>query len=212
VVGCLNDVEVGQTEARTTEAPVADAAPQCVPISCGGRTLQCGDCKDNDKDGLVDANDPDCYGPCSNSEATLAGRTQPCETSTCFFDFDCGSGNDQHCMDLVPNGCDCHGCCQVGAGSVSLASVDSKGKPTCTFATLSDPGACQACTLDPACSNPCDACEVCFDSVLLNDGCTAAADCADSVCPAGSAACSPQCGIGCDDGLACITGCCVDPR
>src|SRR5438132_13609674 len=40
----------------------------CYVTSCAGHVLQCGDCVDNDGDGLVDSHDPECLGPCDNTE------------------------------------------------------------------------------------------------------------------------------------------------
>jgi hypothetical protein len=185
------------------------AGTECAPVRCGGPVLACGDCIDNDEDGLIDAHDPDCFGPCSDSESSFAGRAQPCDNQACFFDFDCGSGNDERCMELVPNGCDCHGCCQVDGAAVSLGSVGANGRPTCRFELLGDDDACQPCTLDPDCENPCDECERCFADEA--DDCDREPQCGNRACPAGVEPCRPECGFACDDGLACITGCCVDP-
>lgn len=211
LVGCLDDVEVGQTSTASGGAERVDAAYECVPTRCGGPLLECGDCIDNDEDGLVDHLDPDCFGPCSDTEAALLGRPQPCDTGACFFDFDCGGGNDQRCANLVPNGCDCHGCCQVGDLAVALGSVGAAGEPSCTADTLTDPDACQPCTQDPACTNACDECESCFDDRLADDPCARPPGCAEPACPDGVEPCSPQCGIPCPAALVCITGCCVDP-
>ncbi|NIR38743.1 MAG: hypothetical protein GWO22_23075, partial [Actinobacteria bacterium] len=58
----------------------------------------CGDCMDNDGDGLVDCDDPDCLGPCDNNEEGLyhelpGGDTPQCKLD-CYYDKDQGSGND----------------------------------------------------------------------------------------------------------------------
>ncbi|MDP3277191.1 MAG: hypothetical protein Q8Q09_18525 [Deltaproteobacteria bacterium] len=71
----------------------------CRPVACGGRLLECGDCVDNDGDGRIDERDPECLGPCDNTEGPvlLAGvggeAGGPCR-SDCYFDFGNGSGND----------------------------------------------------------------------------------------------------------------------
>jgi len=78
-----------------------DASPTggCVVTECGGHVLACGDCLDNDGDGLIDSWDPECLGPCDNTEgpelnAGVGGETGgPCK-SDCYFDFGNGSGND----------------------------------------------------------------------------------------------------------------------
>ena len=71
----------------------------CRRTACGGRVTECGDCLDNDADGVADERDPECLGPCDNSEgpaltAGVGGETGgPCQ-SDCYFDFGNGSGND----------------------------------------------------------------------------------------------------------------------
>jgi hypothetical protein len=71
----------------------------CHPTECNGHLLECGDCMDNDGDGLTDYRDPECLGPCDNTEgpallAGVGGETGgPCKAD-CYFDFGNGSGND----------------------------------------------------------------------------------------------------------------------
>jgi len=71
----------------------------CHITSCDGHTLECGDCEDNDGDGVVDSHDPECLGPCDNTEgdvllAGVGGETGgPC-AADCYFDFGNGPGND----------------------------------------------------------------------------------------------------------------------
>lgn len=76
------------------------AAPwRCYVTACAGHTLECGNCTDNDGDGLVDSHDPECLGPCDNTEgpglaAGVGGETGgPC-LADCYFDFGNGPGND----------------------------------------------------------------------------------------------------------------------
>lgn len=68
------------------------------PIACQGHIYQCGDGVDNDGDGLIDAADPDCLGPCDNTEDSYYGgipgqNNAPCRQD-CYFDQDTGPGND----------------------------------------------------------------------------------------------------------------------
>jgi hypothetical protein len=77
-------------------APV-DPGP-CVPVTCGGASRQCGNCRDDDADGSIDASDPDCLGPCDDSERDLYSGTATrvtgnCRTD-CYFDRNAGSGDD----------------------------------------------------------------------------------------------------------------------
>lgn len=66
--------------------------------TCQGHVYQCGDLVDNDNDGLIDSEDPDCLGPCDNTEGSyyggIPGQAGPACTVDCYFDQDSGSGND----------------------------------------------------------------------------------------------------------------------
>ncbi|HTM45355.1 MAG TPA: hypothetical protein VL137_10395, partial [Polyangiaceae bacterium] len=71
----------------------------CYQITCANHLLECGDCQDTDNDGLIDSHDPECLGPCDNTEgpaltAGVGGETGgPC-LADCYFDFGNGPGND----------------------------------------------------------------------------------------------------------------------
>jgi len=92
-----------------------DGGP-CVPVGCDPtHTYQCGDCIDNDGDGLVDARDPDCLGPCDNNESGFdidipGGGRAPCKRD-CYYDTNDGAGDDgcaydTRCDPLMPEiGC-----------------------------------------------------------------------------------------------------------
>jgi hypothetical protein len=70
----------------------------CVPTPCQGHIYQCGDCIDNDGDGKIDSEDPDCLGPCDNTESSyyggIPGQAGAACIVDCYFDQDSGSGND----------------------------------------------------------------------------------------------------------------------
>jgi hypothetical protein len=71
----------------------------CYVTECDGHLLECGDCEDNDGDGRSDAWDPECLGPCDNTEgpaltAGVGGESGGACKSDCYFDFGNGSGND----------------------------------------------------------------------------------------------------------------------
>lgn len=72
----------------------------CYQITCNGKLLECADCEDNDGDGLIDAADLECLGPCDNTEGPVlapgvGGETgEQCKPRDCFFDFGNGPGND----------------------------------------------------------------------------------------------------------------------
>lgn len=82
-----------------TETGLRDVVTACSPVWCDPKHLyQCGDCWDNDGDGLADMDDPDCLGPCQNTEESFSGAIPgqnhaACEQD-CYFDPDSGSGND----------------------------------------------------------------------------------------------------------------------
>src|SRR5437773_4343797 len=46
---------------------VHDGAVLCFPATCQGKLYECGDCTDNDGDGKIDSEDPDCLGACQNN-------------------------------------------------------------------------------------------------------------------------------------------------
>ncbi len=85
------------TGATGTGATGSGGAPTIA--QCQGKTYQCGDTVDNDKDGLIDSEDPDCFGPCDNNESgykgNIPGQAAPPCLQDCYFDQDSGSGNDQ---------------------------------------------------------------------------------------------------------------------
>ena len=67
------------------------------PLDCGGTTYACGNGMDDDKDGFIDLEDPECTGPCDDDEATfqtgLPGDNMDCKQD-CFFDGNSGQGDD----------------------------------------------------------------------------------------------------------------------
>ena len=69
-----------------------------VMTTCVNQIYLCGDTLDNDGDGLIDYQDPDCLGPCDNSEDGLSlnipGGDGPACTVDCYWDSNSGSGND----------------------------------------------------------------------------------------------------------------------
>lgn len=80
-------------------APGDGAPGTCVPlVLADGTTPQCSDCKDNDGDGKIDWQDPECAGPLDNDEATfgtgIPGDNQDACKQDCFFDGNSGQGDD----------------------------------------------------------------------------------------------------------------------
>lgn len=160
-VACARSIEVAAIGDQVGSE--GDDGGTCVVSECEGKVLACGDCVDNDQDGVSDAADPDCWGECHDSEESWSPR-QLCSNESCFFDRNCGLGNDDECVLVTPNGCDCHGCCEVGARStpVFLGTRDENDDPTCSAETASEPAACASCVLDEACFNACEAGERCL--------------------------------------------------
>ncbi len=71
----------------------------CYPTTCAGKLLACGNCKDDDGDGKVDWRDPECLGPCDNTEGPglesgVGGTTGSQCGVDCYFDYGNGPGND----------------------------------------------------------------------------------------------------------------------
>ena len=107
--------EAGPVDGNT---PKPDATPWvCKTITCLGKMLQCGDCKDNDGDKLIDSQDPECLGPCDNTEgpaliSDVGGVTGSTCHVDCYFDFGNGMGNDtcwwdHQCDPLEPEAPNC---------------------------------------------------------------------------------------------------------
>jgi hypothetical protein len=95
------------------DAQVPD--PRHPVTRCGALAYECGDGLDNDDDGRIDSDDPDCMGPCDNNEsgyfAALPGADgdrSACQFD-CYFDADSASGSvdctwDVRCDPLSPGG------------------------------------------------------------------------------------------------------------
>jgi len=181
-----------------------------------------------------------------NDECTWDLRCDPERTpevvSECNYeaetpmDADCPGTQDPDCGDfcspLVPNGCDCFGCCNLPAGSdswVFIGAQDADGNGTCTLDSVGDPDACPACTPVDDCLNTCGECELCLgrtelppeclpdpppDAGTLPDG--GPAPVPDSgtpppppTCDDGRQACGVEGLPACPDGYFCLTGCCT---
>jgi hypothetical protein len=116
-----------------------------------------------------------------------------------------------HCSPLVPNGCDCFGCCQIpGAATPIRLAV------TCTAADFGDPTKCPPCTQVTQCSNPCDHCEICIGKPTLPADCTTTPTDAGTppppVCANGYTPCGPGTNVdpaSCPANTGCVTGCCI---
>jgi hypothetical protein len=76
----------------------AGGAPPMVIAYCQNQVYQCGNTIDDDMDGLIDSQDPDCLGPCDNTEngyyGGIPGQAGPGCLQDCYWDSNSGSGND----------------------------------------------------------------------------------------------------------------------
>jgi hypothetical protein len=232
---------------------------------CQDQIHQCGNGIDDDEDGLVDSDDPDCVGVCDDTESTFNNKlpgtvASPC-LADCYFDPNAGTGNDEcywnyqcdsnevapnywpksqfgatcaydlnantpgtaasctdlknsqsqaclnYCGPLVPNGCDCFGCCELpahGGKFVYLGSEDVAGNPTCDVASVNDPSKCHPCEPVPGCFNACEPCERCVGDLGVPAGCSV-----DEQCGPGVQRCGEPGQECCQDGFYCVTGCCM---
>lgn len=112
-----------------------EGTAECRVTQCQSRVYQCGNCLDDDQDGLVDSLDPDCLGVCDNSEATLdvalTGAGANRATTDCYFDHDSGKGNDgcewDRCCDpLWTTRTECAGTSAKACASVEVQSAECR--------------------------------------------------------------------------------------
>lgn len=199
----------------------AGGESRCDTVACRGKIYACGDCEDNDGDALGDALDPECLGPCDDTEdvfATPQTGAMSCRLD-CAFDRNAGLGNDRCDWDLR--------CDPLSPGS----SVSCESTPTTLASASCESGATlqtEACvdSCPPITPNGCD----CFGCCELparsgsfvwigaataeNGGCHLGTLDDPEVCPP----CTPvsACENRCDTCEACVGGAspsatCADP-
>ena len=105
--GCSNndsppggDAAAGGDRSAASGDKKVDSPWGNVQVGCANLgVMACGDGKDNDGDGLIDAEDPECSGPCDNDEGSFAtgipGDNMDACKQDCFFDGNSGSGDDK---------------------------------------------------------------------------------------------------------------------
>lgn len=121
---------------------------------------------------------------------------------------------DTNCGPLVPNGCDCFGCClfPTAAEPNRYLLIGSREPGTtnafgCTYEEATKPEGselCAPCTPVPSCLKGCGECDICLGKDTIPDHCTNTDRCDEGVQP---------CGLpgdeACGEGFYCLTGCCV---
>ncbi len=213
------------------------------PLDCNGKVYACGDGEDNDGDGKIDLDDPECTGPCDDDEGSfqtgIPGDNVDCKQD-CFFDGNSGQGDDKclwdlkcdpenpgehvgcaytggnncnnmppnqsphcimFCLQYVPPGCDCFGCCTVQTPDGPV-DIFLNSHPDCSFDNLD---ACQTCTQSEDCVNKCEPaeCELCFGQDELDP------DCKEAECPNDAPSC--QSNADCPTDYYCFQQCCYPP-
>jgi hypothetical protein len=153
-------------------------------FSCPVTPSACNDGVDNDGDGLIDAQDPECVGPCDNDEGTFAtgipGDNIDACKQDCFFDGNSGQGDD---------GCDWNLKCDPrspGADAAKACPYDPNFKNCPTTQSDKCIKFCQRIT-----PNGCDCfgcCKVPWNgstvTIMLAANCSAASYGDPSKCPA----------------------------
>jgi hypothetical protein len=136
---------------------------------------------------------------CPYDQAYAQSHTMECSLS---------ASQSQACIDycrrLVPNGCDCFGCCAVPGASTPIRLVS-----TCTAKDFNDPTKCPPCTQVTQCMTPCGHCDYCIGKDTLPADCTTDGG-TPYTCPTGYTACGTY-GVApsqCPTDTTCVTGCC----
>jgi hypothetical protein len=163
-------VDGGESDSGSTEPPACVAPdggfPACSFKLCeDGKVYQCGNCIDDDMDGFIDDEDPNCLGPCDHNEAAfdlrIPGNPLSGCNRDCYFDSDSGSGNDNcdwalQCDPLTP----IKDCCDPGVHDGMCMPAEEYKTRSCASPEVQVP-LCHAVCL-PLTPNGCD-CFGCCD-------------------------------------------------
>lgn len=137
------DTSTDTTTSTDTDTDTDTGSEECIVAECAGKVYQCGDCIDNDSDGKVDAEEPECWGPCDNNESgfkgNIPGQTHaPCTSMDCYFDADSGSGNDgcnwSHSCDPSdpnPSNCNYNQNANIPGSGMTCEEAQQEQDPTC---------------------------------------------------------------------------------
>jgi hypothetical protein len=203
-IPCGNKIyECGDTLDNDMDGKIDLADPECIS--------PCDDNEGSFKTDLPGQNN-DCKGDCyfdSNSGSgddkcewnLQCDEQNPGAQIGCPYDpnkpgLNCDLQVPQQCLDfcvpLVPNGCDCFGCCLIDDQYIYLDGAN------CSLDNLDE---CESCTFHPNCNNTCDGCELCFGEEVLPP------ECEEPECPDDLTPCFDE--SACEQGEFCQTGCCV---
>jgi hypothetical protein len=167
--------------------------------SCTPAKAQCNNCIDDDGDGLIDGDDPECTGPLDDDESSFAtgipGDNIDPRWQDCFFDGNSGGGDD---------GCRLHTCCLLGATGGGDCPVDRNFDPATDCPVQSQRCIDFCAPLAPAGCDCFGCCTICHDGschdVYINPA--VAPDCDLDVLgdPTKCPSCTPitDCGSPCD--------------
>ncbi len=176
------------------------------PIGTVG-TTQCSDGLDNDGDGKIDLQDPECVSPLDNDESSFAtgihGDNMDACKQDCFFDGNSGMGDDGCNWDLS---CDP---ANIGAGAARSCPYD----PSTHNCPTAQSAKCVA-NCGPVTPNGCDCVGCCVvpgvnHPIRLDASCTAANFNDPALCPACTQ--QPSCTKTCDKCQLCLGKTTLDP-
>ncbi|WP_224194427.1 hypothetical protein [Nannocystis pusilla] len=224
---------IGGTAGGTTNAGEVDG--NCAPKGCGGQVQACGDCLDNDGDGAIDLDDPECLSPCDAREdvfATGSAGGKSCALD-CFWDGDAGPGDDGCRWDLrcdparpgpgkcaydpdrdcpAEQGAEClvacrapNGCDCFGCCSLAAFGLDGAVYLGDPDCSLANLDECAQCTKNPGCENSCRP-DLC--EVCFGES-APPPGCAEAACPEGQECVTAGGGSDCGQDMFCAAGCCA---
>ena len=221
-----------------SDTAAADAPATCRPTTCQGELRACGDCLDNDRDGLVDMADLQCLSPCDDSEDSIGAQPRLADEwdgcrRDCGFDGN-GTPADDECQWSLA--CDAHydGRSCLAPPVASCDAQRSAQPANCSARCLPvTPNGCdcfgccelshgsgrfafineESCKGDGTSCRSCTPVPSCFNTCDACELCIGRrsldAPCGVPKCATGVAGCDAVSGTGCAVGSYCLLGCCV---
>ena len=191
--GTANSATPNSTANSSTTTPFE--TNESGEVLCGDVACACDNGTDDDGDGLVDLQDPECTGPYDDDEGTFAtgipgDNKDDCQD--CFFDGNSGHGDDgcQYATECLlggnpmgASGCkNCetsqacydfcrprtpNGCDCFGCCEVTLEDGSKETIVLGENCSLDNISACQTgCVINEECSNTCGECELCLGKTV----------------------------------------------